>query len=110
MSPNMFEVTITWNCARVAHELQREVVHVEVARLDLRVLGRHRLEDALPQVVGVDQHVRLVRHHHLRAAAWPRANSKAWRTMRSTPLRVLRSISVATSSGVSFLKLPPIIT
>ena len=39
-----------------------------------------------------------------------RANSKAWRTMRSTPLRVLRSISVATSSGVSFLKLPPIIT
>ena len=45
-----------------------------------------------------------------RAAACACANSKAWRMMRSTPLRVLRSISVATSSGVSFLKLPPIIT
>ena len=46
----------------------------------------------------------------LRAARARCANSKAWRTMRSTPLRVLRSISVATSSGVPFLKLPPIIT
>ena len=38
------------------------------------------------------------------------AKAKAWRTMRSTPLRVLTSTSVATSSAVSFLKLPPIIT
>ena len=41
---------------------------------------------------------------------WVRACSKAWRMIRSTPLRVLRSTSVATSSGVSFLKWPPIIT
>ena len=29
-----------------------------------------------------------------------RANAKAWRTMRSTPLRVEMSSSIATSSGV----------
>ena len=39
-----------------------------------------------------------------------RAYSNAWRMIRSTPLRVLRSTSVATSSGVPFLKWPPIIT
>jgi hypothetical protein len=40
-----------------------------VPGLDPRVLGRNGLEDALPEVVGVDEDVRLVRHHDLRLAA-----------------------------------------
>ncbi len=38
------------------------------------------------------------------------AHSKAARMMRSTPLRVLTSSWIATSSGVPFLKLPPMPT
>ena len=36
-----------------------------------------------------------------------RAYSKAARMIRSTPLRVFTSSWIATSSGVSFLKIPP---
>ncbi len=38
---------------------------------------------------------------------WVAANSKAARMMRSTPLRVFISASIATSSGVSRLNCPP---
>ena len=54
---------------RVEHHLHGQVVREEVDGLDARVLVRDVLEHALPEVVGVDEHVGLVRHHDLRTSA-----------------------------------------
>ena len=67
------------------------------------------LEDALPQRVALLHRVALVGHAH---SGQPRARaySNAWRTIRSTPLRVLISSWIATSSAVPALKRPPMLT
>ena len=72
MSPNMFEVTITWNCAGSRMKPQREVVHVEVAGLALGVLRGHELEHAQPELMGVHEHVRLVGHDEAGLVMGPR--------------------------------------
>ena len=40
MSPNMFSVRITSNCAGLRHQLHRRVVHQQVLELDVGVLRR----------------------------------------------------------------------
>jgi hypothetical protein len=54
--------------ARVLDHLHRERIDVEVVRLDARVVLRDFRERPLPDVVGVPQGVRLVRHRDLLAS------------------------------------------
>ena len=54
---------------RVGHEVDAGGVDVVVGRADVGVLGSDMVERALPQVAGEGQHVRLVDHRQVLAAA-----------------------------------------
>ena len=68
-------------------------------------LPRDLGEGALPEVSDEAHGVGLVGHDDSLARLRLRANSKAKRMIRSTPLRVDTSSWTATSSGVPFLKM-----
>ena len=69
MSPNMLEVTMTCELRRARAPSAGRGCPRTGGRASISgILGGHLLEVALPQVVGVDEDVRLVGHHDLRAA------------------------------------------
>ena len=92
--------------ARVLDHLHAERVDVEVRGLDVRILARDLGETSAatgrPRIASRST----CRTSRPAGGRGPRANSKAYRMIRSTPLRVETSSCTATSSGGPLLQVP----
>ena len=109
MSPKRLHVTITSNCegSRTIC-IKRLSIYWWLASISgnsSRTCLNTRCQRSCPKVSAFDLSLMHTRFS-LRAFAY----SKAYRMMRSTPLRVFRSSCTAISSAVPFLKFPPIPT